>query len=176
MEQIKTVIIGALALACAASLNATVSASFGSIDTLRASRRTISVPSDLKRSNGAAHLLRVENVRLEAPVPPETIPSSLLKFDVFNGGSTPLTDLILEISILEKSAAKESAGRALVRPFQIRGGIVLQAGYTINYEMLLRSLPSDCRCVANVDVVSVHWLPEAGSDTAAERRVRSELR
>jgi hypothetical protein len=76
---------------------------------------------------------------------------------------TPLTDLILEISILEKSAAKELAGRALVRPFQIRGNIVLQAGYTINYEMLLRNLSSDCRCVANVDVVSVHWLPTAGS-------------
>jgi hypothetical protein len=76
---------------------------------------------------------------------------------------TPLTDLILEISILEKSAAKELTGRALVRPFQIRGNIVLQAGYTINYEMLLRNLSSDCRCVANVDVVSVHWLPTAGS-------------
>lgn len=163
MGQIRSVIIGALALACAASLNATESASYGSVDKLRGRRGTISVPSDPKRSNSTAHLLRVENVRLEAPVPAETVPSSLLKFDVFNGGSTPLTDLILEISILEKSAAKASAGRALVRPFQIRGSIVLQVGYTINYEMLLRNLSSDCRCVANIDVVSVQWLPEAGS-------------
>jgi hypothetical protein len=108
-------------------------------------------------------LLTIDNVRLETPLHAEASPSALLKFDVFNGGSTPLTDLILEISIVEKSAAKELAARTLVRPFQIRGNIVLQAGYTINYEMLLRNLSSDCRCVTNVDVVSFRWLPEASS-------------
>jgi len=75
----------------------------------------------------------------------------------------PLTDLILEISILEKPALNELSGKALVRPFTIRGNVVLQAGYTVNYEMLLQNLSSDCKCIANVDVVSVHWLPEAGS-------------
>jgi len=108
-------------------------------------------------------LLRVDNVRLEAAVREEASPSTILKFDLFNGGSAPLTDLVLEISILEKAAPTELAGRAIVRPFKIRGNVVLQAGYTINYEMLLRNLSSDCRCIANVDVVSVHWLPETGS-------------
>jgi hypothetical protein len=69
----------------------------------------------------------------------------------------------LEISILEKPALNEQSGKALVRPFKIRGNVVLQAGYTVNYEMLLRNLSSDCRCIATVDVVSVQWLPEAGS-------------
>ena len=76
---------------------------------------------------------------------------------------TPLTDLILEISILEKPESMELSGRAVVRPFKIRGHVVLQAGYIVNYEMLLRNLSPDCGCVANVDVVSVHWLPEAAS-------------
>jgi hypothetical protein len=163
MGQIRSVIIGAFALACAASLNATESASYTSVQKVQASRGTISVPSDPKRLNGAARLLRVENVRLEAPVTAETLPSTLLKFDVVNGGSTPLTDFILEISILEKPALDEVSGKALVRPFKIRGNIVLQAGYMINYEMLLRNLSSDCRCIATVDVVSVQSLPESGS-------------
>lgn len=132
------------------------------MDQLKANRATVPVPSDPKAVI-LSRLLTIDNVRLETPLHAETSPSTLLKFDVFNGGSTPLTDLILEISIVEKSAAKELAARTLVRPFQIRGDLVLQAGYTINYEMLLRNLSSDCRCVANVDVVSFRWLPEAGS-------------
>ena len=134
-----------------------------SVDQTKARRGTISILDDPKRVDAAARLLRVENVQLEAPVRAEASPATILKFDVFNGTSAPLTDLVLEISILEKPARMELTGRALVRPFKIRGSVVLQAGYTINYEMLLRNLSSDCRCIANVDVVSVHWLPEAGS-------------
>jgi hypothetical protein len=156
-------IIGGLALACSASVNATTTTSRGSADQLKASRGTISIPDDPKPANAAARLLRIENVRLEAPVHAEASPSTLMKFDVVNRSSTPLTDLVLEISILEKPALTERSGRVLVRPFTIRGNVILQAGYTINYEMLLRNLSSDCRCIANVDVVSVHWLPEAGS-------------
>ena len=163
MGQIRSVIIGTLALACAVSFNAAESASYGTVDKLQVNRDTIAVPSDLKPINESAQLLRVEKVRLEVPVTAETSPSTLLKFDVFNGGSTPLTDLILEISILEKPALNELSGKALVRPFKIRGHVVLQAGYTVNYEMLLRNLSSDCRCIATVDVVSVQWLPQAGS-------------
>jgi hypothetical protein len=156
------VIVGALALACGASVNATKGTSHGSVDQLKASRETISVPSDPKPVS-PPRLPKIENVRLETPLHSEASTSTLLKFDVFNAGSTPLTDLILEISILEKPALNELSGKALVRPFKIRGHVVLQAGYTVNYELLLRNLSSDCRCIATVDVVSVHWLPEAGS-------------
>jgi hypothetical protein len=156
------VIVGALALTCSASVDATKGSSYGSVDQLKANRATIPVPDDPRPVN-PSRLPTTENVRLETPLHAEASPSTLLKFDVFNGGATPLTDLILEISIVEKSAFKELAGRTLVRPISDRGNIVLQAGYTINYEMLLRNLSADCRCVANVDVVSVHWLPTAGS-------------
>jgi hypothetical protein len=48
---------------------------------------------------------------------------------VFKGGSRPLTDFILEISILEQRALNELSGKALVRPFKIRlsgirGGLI----------------------------------------------------
>jgi hypothetical protein len=126
-------------------------------------QRTISTPDDPRPVDAAARLLTVENVRLEAPVHAEASPSTLLKFDVFNGASTPVTDLVLEISILEKPALTGLSGRAVVRPFKIRGSVVLQAGYTLNFEMLLRNLASDCSCIANVDVVSVQSLPATGS-------------
>jgi hypothetical protein len=163
MRGISSVSLGALALACSASLNAIKGPSHDSVDQTGAPRGTISIPDNFKRVNETARLLRVENVRLEAPVRAEASPSTLLKFDVFNGTPTPLTGLVLEISILETPALTELAGRTLVRPFKIRGHVVLQAGYTVNYEMLLRNLSPDCRCIANVDIVSVHWLPEAGS-------------
>jgi hypothetical protein len=163
MRGTSSAVIVALALVCGASVNATKTTSHGSADRLKATRGTVSIPDDPKRVNPAARLLRVDNVRLEAPAHAEASPSTLLKFDVFNGASAPLTDLVLEISILEKPALTELSGRALVRPFKIRGNVVLQAGYTVNYEMLLRNLSSDCRCIATVDVVSVHWLPEAAA-------------
>jgi hypothetical protein len=163
MRGISSVTIGALALVCVASLNAAKGPSHDAVDQTKARRGTISIPDDPKHINATARLLWVENVRLEAPVHAEAAPSTLLKFDVFNGASTPLTDLVLEISVRETSALTELSGRALVRPFTIRGNVVLQAGYTVNFELLLRNLSSDCRCIANVDIVSVHWLPEAGS-------------
>jgi hypothetical protein len=47
-----------------------------------------------------------------------------------------------------------------VGPFTIRGEVVLEAGYSLNYEMLLRSFSSDCYCMPNVEVVSVRSLLE----------------
>jgi hypothetical protein len=161
MQGSRSVIIGALAMACGASLNANRGASHGSVDQSKARRATIGIAAD--RATAAARMLRVENVRLEAPVHAYASPSTLLTFDVFNGASTPLTDLVLEVSILEKPVTTTLSGRTVVRPFKIRGQVVLQAGYTVNYEILLRNLSPACACVANVDIVSVHWIPEAAS-------------
>lgn len=153
MGRISSMIIGAVAFACGASLNATKGPSQHSVDQARIPRGII---DDRTLVDAASSLLRVENVRLEAAVHAETTPSTLLKFDVINGTSTPLTTIVLEISILEKPAPTELTGRVLVRPFEIRGNVALEAGYTLNFEMLLRNLSSDCRCIANVEVVSVH--------------------
>jgi len=49
-------------------------------------------------------------------------------------------------------------GRTLVEAFSIRGQHIIEPGYTLNFEMLLWNLSSQCRCVAIVDVVSARPL------------------
>ena len=104
----------------------------------------------------------IANVRLEAAPPVETSPSMTLKFAIANEGSTSVSDIVLEISIVEKAKSDhpELAPRILVGPFTIRGDVVLRAGYTMNYEMRMRNLSSDCGCFATVDVLSARPLPE----------------
>jgi hypothetical protein len=152
-------IIGALTLAGGASLGATAGFTVGQH---KAERETIWIREGSSQVNTqTAPPITVENVRLEAAPPTETVPSTILKFDVFNASSQRVTDLLLEISITEKPLDPVLApSRMLVRPFKIRGDVVLESGYTINYEMLLRHFSSDCECVANVDVLSVRLLPD----------------
>ena len=102
-------------------------------------------------------LLRVDRVRIEAPPPEIDSEAALLKFDLFNAGETPVTSITVEISIREKGDG-ETPGRRIVHPFSIRGDTVLEAGYTINFGLLLRNLSPDCRCVPKIDVVSVRAL------------------
>ena len=63
-----------------------------------------------------------------------------------------MTDVLLEVSILEQLPPGEPlrSRRVLAGPFFVRGTAVLQPGYTINYEMLLHNLSSDCSCVPKV--------------------------
>jgi hypothetical protein len=164
MPRTRAFIIGALILACGGSLGATGDVKGVPITDPRAERAAIWVREGSSRgSTTSAAPLRVENVRLEAAPGTETVPSAVLKFDVFNVSPKRQTDLLLEISITEKSAFKPvlAPRRVLVRPFKIRGNFVLEAGYTINYEMLLRHLSTDCDCVATVDVLSMRALPDS---------------
>ena len=106
--------------------------------------------------------VRIANVRLEPAPPLEASPSVTLKFAIANEGSTSVSDIILKIAIVEKPKSEhpEPARRILVGPFTIRGDVVLRAGYTMNYEMLMRNLSSECSCLAIVDVLSARALPE----------------
>lgn len=104
--------------------------------------------------------LKVGNVRLEPPPPTERLPAVLLKFDVVNVSSNRLTDLVLKVSILEKPHVLDGAtDRILVGPFEIRGRVVLEPGYALNYQLLLRNLTVDCGCVAKVEPISQHSFP-----------------
>ena len=163
MTRTRGLIIGAFALACGASLRATADFKGIPVGQLKAEPAAIWIRDGLSRVNSKpAAPLRVENVRLEAALRTEATPSTLLKFDVFNASPKRLTDFVLEISITEKPFDRVlGPGRMLVRPFKIRGNVVLESGYTINYEMLLRHLSSECDCVANVDVLSVRSLPDS---------------
>jgi hypothetical protein len=114
---------------------------------------------------GRASPLRVHRVRLEAAPPPIPKPSVVLKFDVVNDGLVPRSGVILEVTILERPSA-DADRHVVAGPFTIRGDVNLQAGYTLNYEMLLRNLPSDCDCVADVTIVSDRPAASSGAKTA----------
>jgi hypothetical protein len=116
------------------------------------------------RASAEASSLKIEHVRLEPPPPTEALPSSVLKFDVLNESSSRLTDLLLEVSIVEQPPLADSPRRrrVLVGPFTIQADVVLESGYTINYEMLLRNFSSDCDCLATVEAVSARSIPDSG--------------
>jgi hypothetical protein len=174
-------IIGAILLASDVSVHTAA----GSYDACRGQVKLY--PDGLIR-DGASRLdlkptperspLRVAHVRLEPAPAMKTLPFSVLKFDLFNVSSNRLTDVVLEISIVEKPDPDQVLGsrRVLVGPFTVRGSVVLESGYSINYEMLLRNFSSDCSCVANVDVLSVRSLPDSGVVTSAIRNAPAEIR
>lgn len=114
---------------------------------------------------GPASTLRIKNVRFEAAPPSAPKPSAVLKFDILNDGSLRLTDVIVEIAILEREPFHNEAiaPRVMVGPFTIRGDVIIESGYTVNYEMLLRNFTADCKCVATVGIVSAHAVADSGS-------------
>ena len=85
-----------------------------------------------------------------------------------NDGLVTVRDVILEVAIVERRStdAAAAAPHVVAGPFTIRGDIDLQAGYALNYEMLLRNLPSDCNCIANVAIVSGGWAARSGATIA----------
>jgi len=107
--------------------------------------------------------LKIRNIRLEPDPDADVSPSSLLKFDLLNAGTIGLTNIVLEVSILRARQENESdsPGRVLVRPFTIRERVVLEAGYSMEYQVHFRNLPAGGGCEARVAVVSVESL--AGS-------------
>ena len=109
--------------------------------------------------------LRIDNIRLESPPPETPMPATLLKFDMLNEGASSVTDISLEVSIVQRPTTQEAAGpsRVIVGPFTIRGHATVEAGYTVNYQLLLRNLASDCDCTAKITVVSARPVLNAGS-------------
>ena len=147
--------LGALALTCGVSLPA------GARDI---PRRQLKLDGDVMPTPGVpTHVqpLRIDHVRLERAPRTETSPSAILKFDLLNEGVDRMTDVLLEVSILEQPPPGESlqSRRVLAGPFNIRGTAVLQPGYTMNYELLLRNVSSECSCIARVVVTSARAVP-----------------
>lgn len=91
----------------------------------------------------------------------------MLKFDLVNDGWTTVRRVVLGVAILEKSSTDAAAApRVVAGPFTIRGDVDLQAGYTLNYEMVLRNLPSDCHCVADVAIMASGAAVPSGATTS----------
>jgi hypothetical protein len=100
--------------------------------------------------------LQIDNVRFEAGSHPDES-AVLLKFDVSNTSPRTLTRPLLEITIFEKTSAAvlPKLRRALAGPFLLRAETVLEPGFIMTCELLLRNLTAPCRCDAEVTLVSV---------------------
>jgi hypothetical protein len=104
-----------------------------------------------------AAALRVRNVRLVAADPIGDVPSLNVKFEVRNEGTSPLTEIIVEIRVLDRlsaDGADRDPAATIAGPFTIRGRAILDPGFSMNYEMRLRNLTPDCGCRASVSVNS----------------------
>jgi hypothetical protein len=104
--------------------------------------------------------VKIRHVHLKPAAGVET-PATLLEFDMLNDSVDPVTDVVVQISIAEKSANHQPP-HVVAGPFTIKGEAVLEPGYTIKYQMIMRNLSSDCDCVASVGVLSAR--PVAAAD------------
>jgi len=105
--------------------------------------------------------IRVEHIRFEDPPDDAPQPSSVLKFAVINAGHESVSDLVISISIRETMDDEDRLPRSPVGPFTISGHATIEAGYSIEYALVLRNLDADCRCQADVKVISTRAVPPA---------------
>lgn len=125
------------------------------------------IPGDDVRSDGNRPMtvsvpgpVKIRHVHLKPAAEVET-PATLLEFDMLNDSADPVTDVVVQISIAEKSTNQQPP-RVVAGPFTITGETVLEPGYTIQYRMIMRNLSSDCDCVASVGILSAR--PVAAAD------------
>jgi len=104
--------------------------------------------------------VHINDIRLEAPPRQTPEPASVLKFEMLNDGERRVTDVMLEIAIREKAADIAVTPRTIVGPFLVGGHATIEAGFAVDYELLLKNLAPDCSCLATVRVVSARELPE----------------
>lgn len=128
--------------------------------------RSAPVRPDIERPARVSPL-GLGKVRLDSPPPWENENSAVLKFQMSNGSSSTLTDVVFEVSIVEelRRGHLDTPRRVLAGPFAIRGKIVLHPGYTADYEILLRNISPTCRCAANVRVLSFRSIGDSGPVT-----------
>ena len=130
-------------------------------------RRAQSTTVNPRVSNTLPTAVTVEKIRFEAAAVVETEPATRLKFDLLNTTQQRLTDIVVEISVTEGASTEPALATMVVRPFRIQGDLILEPGYSVGFEVLLRRLSADCDCAANVRVVSVRFLLD---DVAAAAR------
>ena len=114
----------------------------------------------LVRVESSPSTVHINDIRLEAPPRQTPEPASVLKFEMLNDGERRVTDVMLEIAIREKAVDLAVTPRTIVGPFMVGGHATIEAGYAVDYELLLKNLAPDCSCLATVRVVSARELPE----------------
>jgi hypothetical protein len=135
--------------------------------------RSAPIRPDVERTAKGSPL-GIARVRLDPPPPGERKNAAILKFRMSNRSSSTLADIVFEVSIVEerRRGHLDRPRRVLAGPFAITGTIVLDPGYTADYEILLRNISAPCRCAANVRVLSFRSMtvgrnPEANANNTS---------
>jgi len=69
---------------------------------------------------------------------------------------------VVEVSVVkDDKEAPAAAGDVVVRPFIVREKVVLQPGYSIEYEVRFQNLAGNCGCAARVKVVSAESIVDS---------------
>lgn len=111
-------------------------------------------PDPTASSQPPASELKVRNLRLDEPAVEVSKPAVILKFDLLNDSPGRVTDVMIEIAIVEKPSRNPGPRRLVAGPITMRGYATIEPGYTVEYKVLLRNLSSDCACEPQVSVVS----------------------
>jgi hypothetical protein len=119
------------------------------------------LPPDIER-DAEKSPLGIAEVWLDH-APPEEGNAAVLKFHMSNAGSTGLTDIVFEVSIVEEPRHEQvDTRRVLAGPFVIRGKFVLDPGNTADCEILLRNMSPTCGCAAKVRILSFRSIENSG--------------
>jgi hypothetical protein len=79
---------------------------------------------------------------------------------IYPVNTSTVGDLLIEVAIVEKLSAPGDPAltRAVAGPFKVKGHVTVEPGYTMQFDMLLKNVSSECACVATVRVVSARTI------------------
>ena len=112
-----------------------------------------------------ADLLRVRYFRFEPAPQLEGMPSTVLTVRLANESSSDLSRIVVRISVVEnESEASSQVATVVAGPYTLIGNEnVLRPGQTIDFELRLKNLSSECGCAARVEVLSLQRHPQLGA-------------
>jgi hypothetical protein len=126
------------------------------VEALRADRGSRSDSTDQLPDPG----ITIGRVRLEpGPASPDS-QSVVLKFDLRNGTATNVTDIVVSVSLFGSATSDVTPRPMLVRPFKVRVGGPLRAGYSLGYQIQLKNLSLDPDCVPEIEIVSARSIDD----------------
>jgi hypothetical protein len=110
----------------------------------------------------ALSVISIQSVRLELALASGSVPTAFLKFKMHNQGSQSVAGIVLRVSLVSRQDHADTDGTQTIvaGPFTIRAKRVLRPGYTIEFDLGLRNIGSDCACIPNVEVVAARFAYE----------------
>jgi hypothetical protein len=119
-------------------------------------------------TTAAVAAVHIQNVRLDFVAAVPAGPSAFLKFTMLNQGSTSVADVVLRVSLVGTDDDMDSGhSHAIVAgPYVIRSKPVLLPGYSVDFDLGLDSVGSDCGCIGTVEVVAARFAPQPSTATS----------